>query len=226
MVPGFHMLPSLRLLRKKNLSDRSDHSNDMETTLQRSQRQWSLRYKKFYLSDRWRVLSIWSPNFFFWVTTAITVIVAIIWKPGLIYRNNHPPFLLNCSMYALLTYRRHSPKLRLLLVCIDGLWKYWWGADTLTLTSRTTIFTEVCKKLQSHVENGEETLLMPASQAVLSHDNQLLLTIFRSCTRKGFSLAAQWKKSFCQTNKQCHFYPDMRYEVCIPSWHYLMFFLL
>ena len=88
-----------------------------ETTLQRSQRQQSLRCTKFYLSDRcrcdcWRVVSIWSLNFFF---------SAIIWKPGLIYRNNHPPFLLNCYLYALQTYRTHSSKLRLLLVirCIS-----------------------------------------------------------------------------------------------------------
>ena len=68
---------------------------------------------KFYLSDRcrcdrWRVDSMWSLNFFF---LAITAIVAIIWKLGVIYRNNHPPYL-----YALQTYRTHSSKLRLLLV--------------------------------------------------------------------------------------------------------------
>ena len=60
------------------------------------------------------VVSIWSLNFFF---SAITAIVAIIWKPGLIYRN-HPPFLLNCYLYALQTYRTYSSKLRLLLVYI------------------------------------------------------------------------------------------------------------
>ena len=65
------------------------------------------------------VVSIWSLNFFF---SAITAIVAIIWKPGLIYRNNHPPFLLNCYLYALQTYRTHSSKLRLLLVLIILLW--------------------------------------------------------------------------------------------------------
>ena len=56
--------------------------------------------------------------FFFW---AIAAIVAIIWKPGLIYRNNHPPFLLSCYLYALQTYRTHSSKLRLFLVirCIS-----------------------------------------------------------------------------------------------------------
>ena len=57
---------------------------------------------------------MWSLNFFFSAIAAITAIVAIIWKPGLIYRNNHPPFLLNCYLYA----RTHSPKLRLLLVDI------------------------------------------------------------------------------------------------------------
>ena len=48
--------------------------------------------------------------------SVITAIVAIIWKPGLIYRNNHPPFLLNCHLYFLQTYPTHSSKLRLLLV--------------------------------------------------------------------------------------------------------------
>ena len=46
---------------KKKILQRSQRS--YETTLQRSQRQQSLRYKKFYLSDRcrcdrWRVVSI------------------------------------------------------------------------------------------------------------------------------------------------------------------------
>ena len=50
---------------------------------------------------------------------AISAIVAIIWKPGLICRNNHPPFLLNCYLYALQTYRTHSSKLRLLLVYLN-----------------------------------------------------------------------------------------------------------
>ena len=47
---------------------------------------------------------------------ATTAIIAIIWKPSLIYRNDHPPFLLNCYLYALQTYLTHSSKLRLLLV--------------------------------------------------------------------------------------------------------------
>ena len=108
--------------KKKKKLQRSQRS--YETTLQvlqQSQRQQSLRYKKFYLSnrcrcDRWRVVSICSLNFFFSANTAITAMVAIIWKPGLIYLNNHPPFLLNCYLYALQTYRTHSFKLRLLLV--------------------------------------------------------------------------------------------------------------
>ena len=37
---------------KKKFSDSSDHSNHKKTTFQRSQRQRSLRYKKFYVSDR------------------------------------------------------------------------------------------------------------------------------------------------------------------------------
>ena len=98
-------------LQRSQLSKRS-----YETTLQRSQRQQTLRYKKFYFSDRcccdrWRVVSTRLLNFFF------SAIVAIIsWKPGLIYRNNHPPFLLNCYLYALQTYRTLSSKFRLLLV--------------------------------------------------------------------------------------------------------------
>ena len=120
LKPGFHMIATIAVIaaiaEKKKKLQRSQRS--YETTLQRSQRQQSLRYKKFYLSDRcrcdrWRVVSIWSLNFFF---SAIAAIVAIIWKPGLIYRNNHPPFLLNCYLYALQTYRTHSSKLRLLLV--------------------------------------------------------------------------------------------------------------
>ena len=43
--------------------------------------------------------------------------VAIIWKPGF-YRNNQSPFLLNCYLYALQTYRTHPSKLRLLLVYV------------------------------------------------------------------------------------------------------------
>ena len=83
-----------------------------------SQRQQSLRYKKFYLidrcrCDRWIVASIWSLNFF---SSAIAAITAIIWKPDLIYLNYHPPFLLNCYLYALQTYQTHFSKLRLLLV--------------------------------------------------------------------------------------------------------------
>ena len=97
--------------------------NLYETTLQRLQRQQSLRYKNIYLShhchcDHWRLVSIWSLNIFFSVIATITAIVAITWKPGLMYRNNRPPFLLNCYLYALQTCRTHSSKLRLLLVII------------------------------------------------------------------------------------------------------------
>ena len=64
--------------------------------------------------DRWTIFS------------AITAIVVIIWKPGLIYRNNHPPFLLNCYLYALQTYRTHSSKLRLLLVKLKEYTTWLW----------------------------------------------------------------------------------------------------
>ena len=109
LKPGFHMIATIAVIaaiaEKKKKLQRSQRS--YETTLQRSQRQQSLRYKKFYLSDRcrcdrWRVVSIWSLNFFFSAIAAITAIIAIISrKPGLIYHNNHPPFLLNCYLYAL-----------------------------------------------------------------------------------------------------------------------------
>ena len=107
-----------------------------ETTFQRLQRQQSLRYKKFYLSDRcrcdrWRVVSIWSLNFFFSAIAAIRAVVA--WYGNRTYRcnlysyrNNHPPFLLNCCLYALQTYQTHSSKLQLLLVLS------YWGLKTVS----------------------------------------------------------------------------------------------
>ena len=138
LKPGFHIIATIAVIaavaEKKKLQ-RSQRS--YETTLQRSQRQQSLRYKKFYLSDRcrcdrWRVVSIWSLNFFF------SAIVAIIWKPGLIYRNNHPPFLLNCYLYALQTYRTHSSKLRLLLVKLKEYTTWLWFHCVTALTVEMT----------------------------------------------------------------------------------------
>ena len=119
LKPGFHMIATWSL-RKKKISDRSDHSDHMKPlSSDRSD-------KKFYLRDRchcdrWRVVSIRSLNLFFLAIAAITAIVAIIWKPGLIYRKNHPAFLLNCYLYALQTHRTHSCKLR--LVEKRKLWK-------------------------------------------------------------------------------------------------------
>ena len=81
-------LRSLWSLWKKMFSDRSDHSNHKEITFQRSQRQRSLGKIFCYLSDRWKVVSIWSLwslrslTFFVSAIAAITAIVAIIWKPG------------------------------------------------------------------------------------------------------------------------------------------------
>ena len=49
LKPGFHMIATIAVIaaiaekKKKNVSDRSDLSDHMETTLQRSQRQRSLR---------------------------------------------------------------------------------------------------------------------------------------------------------------------------------------
>ena len=79
-------------------SDRSDNNRwDLKSCISAIAGEW-------FPYDRW---TFFSP---------ITAIVAIKWKPGLIYRNNYPPFLLNCYLYALQTYRKHSPKLWLLLV--------------------------------------------------------------------------------------------------------------
>ena len=78
-----------------------------------------------------------SDNFFFSVIAAITAIVAIIWKLGLIYRNNYPPSLLNCYLYALQTCRTHSSKLRLLLVLLgksSAILKLRQGAAAVTIT--------------------------------------------------------------------------------------------
>ena len=79
--------------KKKKLQRSHRSERSYETTLQRLQRQWLLRNKTFYLSDccrcdRWRMVSIWSLNFFFSANTAITAIIVIIWKPGLIYHNS------------------------------------------------------------------------------------------------------------------------------------------
>ena len=107
------------ILRKKiNFSDRSDHSDHTRPlSSDRSDRSDNSRWDiKSYIvagrCDRWRVVSIWSLNFFFSAIAAITAIVSIIWKAGLIYRNNNPLFLLNFYLQALQTYRTHSSKLR------------------------------------------------------------------------------------------------------------------
>ena len=64
----------------------------METTLQRSQRQRSLRYRTFYISaivvaviaGEWFHMIAMIAEFFFFFSAiaAITAMVAIIWKPG------------------------------------------------------------------------------------------------------------------------------------------------
>ena len=106
--------------KKENFSDRSDHNDHMkplssDRSDRRDNNRWDIKsyVSAIVVTDRWRVVSIWSLNFFF---SVIAAIVTIIWKPGLIYRNNNPPFLHNCQLYALQTYRTHSSKLRLLLV--------------------------------------------------------------------------------------------------------------
>ena len=90
---------------KKNFSDHSDHKKPLSSDQQ------SVRYKKFYLSDRchcdrWAFFSQWSQRS----------------QPGVHRdRSDHietglKPFLLNCYLYALQTHRTHSSELRLLLV--------------------------------------------------------------------------------------------------------------
>ena len=123
LKPGFHIIATIAVIaavaEKKKLQ-RSQRS--YETTLQRSQRQQSL-------------ISLRSLNFFF---SVIAAIVAIIWKSGLIYRNNHPPFLLNCYLYALQTYRTHSSKLRLLLVKLKEYTTWLWFHCVTALTVEMT----------------------------------------------------------------------------------------
>ena len=110
--PGFHMIATIAVViaataekkKNNNFRDRSDHSDHMrQFSCDRSDNN-RCEIWKFYLSDRcacdrWIVVSIWSLNFFL---SAIAAIIAIIsQKPGLIYHNNHPPFLLNCYLHAL-----------------------------------------------------------------------------------------------------------------------------
>ena len=106
LKPGFHIIATIAVIaavtEKKELQ-RSQRS--YETTLQRpqrSQRQQSLRHKKFYLSDPCHCDHSDRSD--------------PVWKPGFTYRNNHPPFLLDCYLYTLQTYETHSSKLWLLLV--------------------------------------------------------------------------------------------------------------
>ena len=92
---------------KKKFSDRSDNNRwDIKSSIS--------AIVVTAIAEEWFPYEHWT--FFFSVIAAITEIVAIIWKPCLIYRNNDPPFLLNCYLYALQKYRKHSSKLRLLLV--------------------------------------------------------------------------------------------------------------
>ena len=87
LKPGFHMIATIAVIaaiaeKKKNFSDRSDHMKPLSSDPSDNN-----------LSDRL--------NFFFSAIAAITAIIAITWKPAKIYRNNHPPFLLNCYLYTL-----------------------------------------------------------------------------------------------------------------------------
>ena len=116
LKPCFHMIATIAVIaaiaeKKKNFSDRSDHMKPLSSDRSDNNR-WDIKssISAIVVAAIAGVVSIWSLNFFF------SAIVAIIWKPGLIYRNNHPPFLLNCYLYALQTYRTHFSKLRLLLV--------------------------------------------------------------------------------------------------------------
>ena len=113
----YHRCDRCGRLEKKNFSDHSDHKKPLSSdhSDRSDNNPWDIKSsisaivvtviaELFFLSDR----SVHSPGF--------TEIVAIISKPGLIYRSNHPPFLLNCYLYALQTHRTHSSELRLLLV--------------------------------------------------------------------------------------------------------------
>ena len=63
--------------KKKTFSDRSDHSDLMETTFQRSLRTLESGFHKI------AMIAAIADFFFLSATAAITAIVAITWKPGL-----------------------------------------------------------------------------------------------------------------------------------------------
>ena len=116
LKPGFHMIATIAVMaaiaekkKKKKRQKKKRTSAIAATTIADilkviSQRSLSLRSLEsgfhmiadiFFLSDRRDHM-----------------------ETGLNHRHNHPPFLLNCFLYALQTYRTCSSKLRLLLVYI------------------------------------------------------------------------------------------------------------
>ena len=117
-IKALPSLWSLRSLKKKNFSDRSDHMKSLSSD--RSDNNCCDIKSSISAIVVAAIAGEWFPYDRWTIFSAITAIVVIIWKPGLIYRNNHPPFLLNCYLYALQTYRTHSSKLRLLLVIANA----------------------------------------------------------------------------------------------------------
>ena len=163
LKPGFHMIATIAAIaKKKKKLQRSQRS--YEATLQRSQRQWSLRYKKFYLSDccrcdRWRMVSIWSLNFFF---SANTAIIVIIWKPGLIYHNSpnswHKFQICCTNMYSI----RFLPNFAAFLSVY--LWISWDFVDLPEFCSSATVLNIRSREYYSYIQMKEISQLTSCTE--------------------------------------------------------------
>ena len=111
LKPGFHMIATIAVIAA--IAEKKKTSAIAATTIAEilkvlCQRSFSLRSLEsgFHMID----------EFFFFLSDRSDRSDHM--ETGLNHRNNHPPFLLNCYLYALQTYRTYSSKLRLLLVYI------------------------------------------------------------------------------------------------------------
>ena len=160
------MIPTIAVIaaiaeKKKNFSDGSDHMKPLSSDCSDNNR-WDIKSSTLAIvvtaiAGEWFPYDRWT---FFSVIAAITAIVAIIWKQGLIYRNNHPPFLLNCYLCALQTYRTHSSKLRLLLVL--------WTLSTKIVSVRQKVHVPYMFAFFEIMANGNNFLMLSCSLSHLS----------------------------------------------------------
>ena len=136
--------------KKKNFSDRSDHSDHMKPlSSDGSDNNLIDRFR----CDRWRMVSIWSLNFFFSANTAITVIIVIIWKPGLIYHNSpnswHKFQICCTNMYSI----RFLPNFAAFLSVY--LWISWDFADLPEFCSSVTVQNIRSREYYSYIQMKE-----------------------------------------------------------------------